>query len=193
MLYFAEEIKRRKAVEYTFNLTEQDYLDFNTFTVKDYAFYKKQKKLLHIIFTMLPFATGLLMWFFRGRRNPGVDFIVGFLIAVIPLTVLIWFYFPKFFDMLTLKNAKKVLFKEGKNNVLGERTVFFEADKIRTVSRFEESSIQYGAITQVKQSENAVYLYTAPAMAIVIPLRVFADDARKKEWLDFINTKLQKT
>ena len=54
---------------------------------------------------------------------------------------------------------KKILLNDGKNNILGERTIFFEDDKICTKTKFEENSVQYVAITDMKQSCNAVYLY----------------------------------
>ena len=126
-------------MRYTFDLTEQDYLDFNMFTVKNYVFYQKRKKLFNIIFTILPFATGFAVWFFEKRKSLEIDFIVGFFVAVIPLTILFWIGFPRFFDALTLRNAKKILLKEGKNNILGERTISFEDNKIRKGSKRKTS------------------------------------------------------
>ena len=178
-------------MKYTFDLTEEDYLQFNMFTMKNYVFYQNQKKLFRILFTILPFATGLGMWIFKGLQRPGVDFIVGCLAAAIPLSVLFWLGFPKFFDALMLRNAKRILFREGKNNIFGERILFFEEDGIRTITKFEESSIQYGAITQMKQLDKAVYLYKAPTMAIILPLRVFTDEESKQKWFAFIHTKLE--
>lgn len=116
---------------------------------------------------------------------------VGLFVAMTLLSILFWLVFPKFFDILMLRNAKKILFKEGKNNISGERTLFFEEDKIQTLTEYEESSIQYGAITQIKQSEKAIYLYTAPAMAMILPIRVFADEVEKQEFINFINTRLR--
>lgn len=178
-------------MKYTFDLTEEDYLQFNMFTAKNYTFYQNQKKLFRILFTLLPFATGFGMWIFRGLQRPDIDFIVGYLVAVIPLSVLFWIGFPKFFDALTLRNAKRILFKEGKNNILGERILFFEEGSIRTSTKFEESSIQYGAITQMRQSDKAAYLYTAPTMALILPFRVFTDEESKQKCLAFIHTKLE--
>ena len=179
-------------MKFTFDLTEQDYLDFNMFTVKNYQFYRRQRKLLRIILTLIPFGTGLIFWLLEGAERLGVDFIVGFLVAMIPLSILFWFGFPKFFDATMLRNAKKILFKEGKSNILGKRSLFLEEDKIRTVTEYEESSIQYGAITQIRQSEKAIYLYTAPVMAMILPFRVFADETEKRECINFINTRLRK-
>ena len=35
-----------------------------------------------------------------------------------------------------------------------------------------------------------VYLYTSPAMALILPLRIFANEAEKRACFDFINAKL---
>lgn len=178
-------------MKFIFELTEQDYLDFNMFTVKNYKFYKTKIKLFRVIFTIVPIGTGLVCWLFDGIKRSRADFMVGLFVAMTLLSILFWLVFPKFFDILMLRNAKKILFKEGKNNILGERTLFFEEDKIQTLTEYEESSIHYGAITQIKQSEKAIYLYTAPAMAMILPIRVFADEVEKQEFINFINTRLR--
>lgn len=178
-------------MKFTFELTEQDYLEFNMFTMKNYKFYKTQIKLFRIIFTIVPIGTGLVHLLLDGAKSSRTDVIVSLFVAMTLLSILFWFVFPKFFDALTLRNAQKILFKEGKNNSLGEQTILFEKDKIQIVTEYEKSSIQYAAITQIKQSEKAIYLYTAPAMAMILPIRVFADEAEKQECINFINARLR--
>lgn len=67
---------------------------------------------------------------------------------------------------------KKILLNEGKNNILGEKTIFFEDDKICTKTKFEENSIQYVAIIDMKQSCIGVYLYKR-LLALLILLLVY--------------------
>ncbi len=70
----------------------------------------------------------------------------------IPLTVLFWLGSPKLFDALMLRNAKKILFKEGKNNILGERILFFAEDSIRTSTKWEENKKKHrGRIKSMKE------------------------------------------
>lgn len=178
-------------MKFTFDLTEQDYLDFNMFTVRNYKLYKKQSLLLRIIFAIVPFATGLVMWLLKGAGKAGVDFNIGTLVAMIILSLLFWFMAPKLFDRMTLRNAKKILFREGNSNIPGERSVSFDAENIRTVTEYEESLMQYGAITEIKQSDNAIYIYISPAMAIILPFRAFSDEAEKQALLDFVSARMQ--
>ena len=119
-------------MKFTFELTKQDYLDFNMFTVKNYKFYKTQMKLFRGIFTIIPIGTGLVNLLLNGEKRIGV--IVALLIVMTLISILFWCGFPKFYDALMLRNAKKILFREGENHVLGKRTLFFEEDKIQTVT-----------------------------------------------------------
>ena len=176
-------------MKFTFELMEQDYLDFNMFTVKNYKFYKTQMKLFRGIFTIIPIGTGLVNLLLNGEKRIGV--IVALLIVMTLISILFWCGFPKFYDALMLRNAKKILFREGENRILGKRTLFFEEDRIQTVTEYEESCVKYAAITQIKQSDKAIYLYTAPAMAMILPIRVFADEAEKQECINFINARFR--
>ncbi len=68
------------------------------------------------------------------------------------MTVLFWLGSPKLIDALMLRNAKKILFKEGKNNILGERILFFAEDSIRTSTKWEENKKKHrGRIKSMKE------------------------------------------
>lgn len=108
--------------------------------------------MFRIIFTIVPIGTGLVYWFLDGAKRSRSDFVVGLFVAMTLLSILFWFVFPKFFDALTLKNAKKILFKEGKNNILGERILFFAEDSIRTSTKWEENKKKHrGRIKSMKE------------------------------------------
>ena len=175
-------------MEYIFDLTEKDYLNFNMFTATNYVFYQKQKRYFYLIFTILPSVVYFTIKFFEGHNFLGPDFVFVFL--VVPLTVLIRIFFPKLYDYLIFRNLKNVLSKEGRNNILGERRVVFEENKIRTITKFTESTTQYAAITEIKESKDAIYLYISPAAAIILPLRIFMNEAKKKEFMEFTYKKL---
>lgn len=179
-------------MNFTFDLTKQDYLDFNIFTVQNYKFYNNQKKYLRILFMIIPFAVGVVNYLFESKSKLDFSDIIMFSLMAI-LSILFWKYFPKLFDKLTQKNAERVLFREGKlNNILGKRSLFFDEDNIRCITQYEESLTKYEIIIKKEESKTAIYLYTTPAMAIIIPLRVFADETKKQEFINFIDKKTKK-
>ena len=75
-------------MKFTFELTKQDYLDFNMFTVKNYKFYKTQMKLFRGIFTIIPIGTGLVNLLLKGEKRIGV--IVALLIVMTLISILFW-------------------------------------------------------------------------------------------------------
>ena len=71
-------------MEYIFDLTEKDYLNFNMFTATNYVFYQKQKRYFCLIFTILPSVVYFSMKFFEGRNFPGPDVVFVFLVSIVP-------------------------------------------------------------------------------------------------------------
>ncbi|WP_158612438.1 YcxB family protein [Leptotrichia sp. OH3620_COT-345] len=58
---------------------------------------------------------------------------------------------------------------------------------------YEENVIMYEKITEIKLSDEAVYLFTAPTIAIILPIRIFSDTKEKKELTDFLENKTNLT
>lgn len=176
-------------MRFTFDLTEQDYLDFNIFVIQSYQFYKKQKKIFHILFTAIPLATGFVNWIFTREGRLDIVELVMFLVMAL-LSVVFYIFFPKVFDALNIRNVKKILFKEGKLNILGERSLTFEEDRLHHVGSGEEAWIGYEKITKIMTSDQAMYLFTAPAMAVILPLRAFSSQEEKERLAEFLSSKI---
>ena len=177
-------------MKFTFDLTERDYLDFNLFTMENHNIIKKQKKYLRLLFTAIPFLVFLVDWLLKGRGRPVFTEVICF-IAMAILSIVLWVYFPKRYNKIVQKNAEKILFKEGKVNVLGKRELFFEEERIRYVTEYEEGVTKYEMITEIKEADTAIYLYTSPSTAIMLPLRAFEDEKEKKEFIHFIDTRIK--
>lgn len=174
---------------FKFDLTEQDYLDFNMFTVRGYRFYKTQRFFARVLFALAPLG----VWLYEYIRTNGgeiPEFQPILLGIMAGLSVVFWAYLPKFYDFLILFNAKRILFKEGKRNILGERILTFEDDQIHMVTQFEDTSMKYGIIIGIKESDSGVYLYVSPEMGIIVPTRVFESEQEKSEFLQFIESRI---
>lgn len=175
-------------MEFSFHLREEDYLEFNMFTIRNYRFYKRQQKIFQILFALTPLTLGLLIWLVEDNMRltlaDGISILVmGF------LSWFFWNYGPKLYDQLIQINAKKILFREGKVNILGVKTLKFADDYIRQTGQYEETTIKYEMIMKVKEGKTAIYLYTAPAMAIIIPLGAFTGPDQKEDLVHWIETR----
>lgn len=183
-----EGMEGRNLMRFRFDFTEQDYLDFNMFAIESLRFYQRQKKVFHVVFTALPIATWLVLWLMEGRGSMNVEDKIALVVMGI-ISLLFYFYFPKFYYMLNFKNAKKILFKEGRSNLFGRTTIEFGEEKIVHITEYEESAIRYEKITKIMESDQAVYLFTAPTMALILPRRAFENRDEEAVFMDFIKRK----
>lgn len=160
------------------------------FTVQNYKIYKNQKKIVRVLFAAAPFFVILIDWLLEGRIRSIFIGAIGFSIMAV-ISVLFWIYSPKLYDIITQRNAERILFKEGKLNILGKRELLFEEEHIRYITEYEEGVTKYTMITDIQESDTAIYFYISPATAIIIPLRVFDSEDIKRELIRFINTKVK--
>lgn len=114
-------------------------------------------------------------------------------ITMVIISLLFFIFFSKLFEKICQRNVKKILFKEGKINILGQRNIIFDEEKIYIMMEYEENVIMYEKITEIKLSDEAVYLFTAPTIAIILPIRIFSDTKEKKELTDFLENKTNLT
>lgn len=172
-------------MQYTFDLTHQDHIDFNLFYIKDSAHLKKQVRINRIVMTILPVMAGIV--YFLANKEDWLDWLpFGLTMAV--LAVLIFIFFPKLFFILVKKNTGKLL-SEKNNSLLGRRTMIFEETLIRQESEQGDSTLYYSAVIEVKDSGQAVYLFNGPASALILPDRIFSSREEKQALLDFIRAK----
>lgn len=175
-------------MKYTFKLTEQEYLDFNVFTINHVEVTSRQKKMVRYLFTITPLGTGLVFWVLEGKAAFDFTNLVLFVFMLI-LTLLFWNYSPKLYDRLILSNAKKILLNEGRQHIICERETSFEENGIQHKTEYEETLTKYSALTDIKQSDKALYLYTSPVTAIILPLRIFTTKEEEESLVAFLKTK----
>lgn len=184
-----EDVEERSPLRLSFDFTKQDYLDFSMFAIEDLKFYRRQKKIFHIVFTVVPTGVWLVFWLMEGTGT--IDFVDKCTLSVMGvLSLLFYRYFPKFYDALILANTKKIIFKEGRSNIFGRTTVEFGEERLLHITEYEESSMRYEKITKVMESDKAIYLFTAPSMAVILPLRVFESREEKEAFAEFIGRKV---
>lgn len=163
-------------MEIKYNLTEEDYLNFNMFHVKNSKTIKRtlntQRFITPIIFIALPFI------FSKIGNTPFFGLFIAFLLVSI-----IWIlFYPKFFYNSVIRNTRKII-KEGKNDgLLGEHHMILTEEGIVDSTPSGETKVTWSGIKAFKEDEHNIYLFNSSVSAYILPKRELHDVEEMKTY-----------
>ncbi len=175
---------------FTVELTDNDYIQFNRNHLSKSAVNKKVAKYSNIFFIVLSIRLAVLVMIRENLiQTPSVAIIYLVLCSAFSFVVLLLLkpfrrFLEKFQLKLQLKHEKPLLLKTAMQ--------FYE-DFIFVVDEKTEEKVKYSALTKLDGDENAIYLYIGGNKAYVIPLRYFVNQEHINTFCAFINSKIQKT
>ncbi|RDW22444.1 hypothetical protein CWR48_01685 [Oceanobacillus arenosus] len=161
-------------MEINYNLTEEDYLNFNLFHMKNS---KSVMKSLNIQRFLTPIFFILISYLFSLISD------TPFLFAFIPflLISILWFvFYPKFFYKTVIRNVKKMI-REGKNSgLIGEHHMILTEVEITESTATDEIKVKWSGIQAFKEDDEYFYLYNSSVSAYILPKRELknADDVK---------------
>lgn len=169
-------------LEINYNLTEEDYLNFNLFHAKNSKTVTKslvlQRFLSPIVF--------LIAAFVFSRITDGS--LVGALIIFSGMGILWIIYYPKYFYSLIARQSKKML-KEGKNDgLLGERYMILSDEGIVDSSVNGETKVKWAGIKKLEEDSDYFYFYNSSVSAYILPKRMIKN---VEETRNYLNLKLR--
>ena len=167
----------------SFEQTIQDYADFC------YYYYKQQKswqKVLHYISLGITSLCLLVLVYYNLLGRNTTDFFAALFVAIYIVYALAirsrWGF---------LKRTER-LWRSGKNpDMVGQRTLVFEEEKLKVITPTSETSINWkNGFEFLRETPKHLLLFTAVNQAILIPKRAFLLDQELFEVKDFIETHL---
>ncbi len=172
---------RLQEMQINYELTKQDYIDFNLYHIS----YSKtsrqalfiQRYITSLIFLLAPFVVA------RFTEIPLEYWLVTFAI-----TYLLWvFFYPKYFKRVVGKRVSKMV-DEGKNvDLLGYRTVTIDAEGLHSKSDVSESTIKWSSVENVVETKEHIFIYVSAISAHIVPFRIFETDKDKEEFLKVLH------
>ena len=175
-------------MNYRYDLTQEDYFEFNLFIIRNYHIYNRQMATLRIIFALSPIVMGLFSYLTQRKEGVAGAHIIN-LAFMILLAILFYKFFPRLHEKLVMINLKHIL-KQGELRFLGDHSFTFEEDQMHIISKNTETSLNYEALYQIKCGSQAIYFLTSASTGYILPFRVFSDEKEKNEFLSFINQKI---
>lgn len=174
-------------MNYQFNvtMTDQDYLDYNTFWMLRSPYGKKQMKSFRIAITVFFVIASLVFLIIDGLS-------IVFVFGLIPLVIvffLIQILFPIFFSW-ALRWQIKSLKKSGKMGYSPESTIEFYEDRLVETAPDNKTELKYSAVERISVVDHKmIYIHVNNIMSYILPISCFESVEQYDSFLEFIRTK----
>ncbi|WP_273130862.1 YcxB family protein [Bacillus weihaiensis] len=167
----------------TYHLTEEDYLHFNLFHLKNS---KAGRHALAIQRYLTPIMFIAIAFLFSSIN----DIPILFMLIPFAIMAIIWFlFYPKYFYHTVKKNAKKML-KEGKNDgIVGKHEMTLSEEGISDHHSTGETKVNWSGIQEFKEDSDYIYLYNSSVSSYIIPKRDLEEQEEFKAFIDENMTK----
>ena len=152
-------------MEKYYNLTEEDYINFNLYHIKNSETGKRalvlQRFLAPLFFIIISYIYSLI------SVMPFLPLFLTFLV-----TSILWIiFYPKYFYSLIARNARKMI-KEGKNDgLLGNHQLKLTEEGLVDTSSNRETKVTWSGITSFKEDDEYFLLYNSSVSAYILPKR----------------------
>jgi len=184
--------------EFTFQLSDEDFLEFNQFHFSSDFSKNSRKAGINIVWIVVPaiMLVTLLLSIIRGQVDSS-NFWAFLIVLAIPSIIAV--AIMSLVDItgggkadraiLTplLKWQLKAIKKDGKAPFGRNNTMRFEDEYIYEISELSETRYRYSAIEKIGEGNRAIYLYLTAVSALIVPYSVFESREHKDEFLTFVN------
>jgi hypothetical protein len=179
---------------FKYSLTEDEFAEFNAYTVWS-APWQKKTRFNFVIRTVLyagisMAATIILLDKFRHKSGNNTTVLLITLLIFLPLLSTIAYYQEPF---NIKRRARKLIVKEENSHVLNETELDINDDGI--IHSDNKSMVQqkWSSIIRYTVAKEYFYLYTNSMQAQIIPKRLFSTQKEIEEFDKFLTTKIPLT
>ena len=166
---------------YNYNLTDDDYLEYNKY--HNFA----NTSTLKIFFVLKVILFALLGLMVLLNLLPGISTGINIFVTIFFGLAIAYGYRPLITQLLKWQitaTSKKGKLPYGKNVHLQ-----FDADIYTETNENIQIKIKYGSLEKIAHGSTAIYLYIGAMQATILPYSAFESEAQKQELLYFLNSK----
>lgn len=172
---------------YTFDFTEQDALHFALFRIRGSPLFQWANRIAFTLLLTVPLLPVLLcLRDILSEAQWETD-------AVIIETILTTVFCAVLYRIHCHRSERRAVREVLRSmewmraaHAFGVRTVVFKELRIVERNGHMERTTSYRDIVDIRQSDHAVCLFTAPTEAVVLPLRIFASQEEKERLLALV-------
>ncbi len=154
------------------DISRDDYADFNKF---HYLKYNLKRTILYPVLALI----FILYYVNREGFNLTSTLITPFIFVIVYVLSI----------NRTINRTKKIPNNDGA--ILGEKEYEFSDDIISYKTNNAEGSLNWSTVLKLEESTNAFYLYMDTNMALIVPKRVFKDQAEEEAFKNIVKGKIK--
>jgi hypothetical protein len=164
-----------------YDLTKQDYIDFNINYMNNSKSMKNSMLLQRFIIPVVYLALPLFLK--QVTRIP-----IWYWYCVFIIFSLIWIIrYPKMIEKSVTKKVSKLIDEGKATGIVGHHRFTYTNEGI--VDKTEFSETKYSVFERVVESDKHIFIYVSSVMAYIIPIRVFKNQEEKLNFLNTLNGK----
>jgi len=171
-------------------MEDADYLEFNKFHFSTAPSHKRFERVLLVLVVLTIAIMTLVRIAVVGVYSTAAAIIYGFLVVLVFFVILRLTTKP--LTELVLRLQINSLKKDGKLPFGKNVRLAFEEDCFTESTEIAETRQKYETVEKTMEGQHAVYVYTGAMQALIIPHIAFESDEQKREFLSFINSKINK-
>lgn len=164
-------------MEINYKLTEEDYIHFNLYHIKNSETGKKalalQRFITPLFFIIISYIYSLIS---------DMAFLPLF-ITFFVMSILWVIFYPKYFYSLIARNAKKMI-KEGKNDgLIGNHQLKLAEEGLVDTSLNKETKVTWLGITSFQEDDGYFFLYNSSVSSYILPKREIDDVDEMRQYV----------
>lgn len=164
-----------------YNLTENDYINFNIFHMKNSKTLKRtimiNRFLVPLIFLAMPFILNYM------SDIPFLYWAISFILVYILWVSL----YEKYVYRINRKRIKRILEEKSNEGLIGERVLEIDGENIKITNDSGESKFYIKSIKNIIEDKEYIFAYINSVSAIIIPLQAFKDNEDKERFKKLLN------
>lgn len=157
-------------MEIKYNLTEEDYIHFNMYHIKNsksaIRSLNAQRFLTPVFLILLSYILSL------AGDTPFLELFIAFFI-----TSILWIlFYPKYFYSSVTRRIQKMI-RDGKNGgLLGEHVLSMTDEGLVESTSYGQTKVNWSGILSLKEDNEYFYLYNSSVSALILPKREIANE-----------------
>lgn len=167
-----------RKMEINYHLTEEDYLNFNMYHVKNS---KAAMKSLNLQRFLSPVFFIIFAYMFSSLVE--IEFL-GIFITFLVISILWIIFYPKYFYAHVRRQTKKMI-QEGENEgLLGSHHLLMTEEGIIETTSSGETRVNWSSLKDFKEDDDNFYIYNSGLSAIILPKRILTKIDQVRSYIE---------